>query len=97
MLAGAVAVVGAGDAAAGVDVDVVDAVAGVAVVDAVDDVDVVDEVIRFPFENLHSRTSQQGVLLNVPAMWPDQEKGSGLNSSWKYLFLKRFTKYIKYE
>ena len=72
--------------------DAVDAVVGV-VGEAVDVVDVVDD---FPFaKKILARTSQQRILLNVSVCWPDQEKGSGLNSSRKHLFVKRFTCNIK--
>ena len=73
--------------------DAVDAVVGV-VGEAVDVVDVVDD---FPFakKKILARTSQQRSLLNVSVCWLDQEKESGLNSSRKYLFVKRFTSNIK--
>ena len=72
--------------------DAVDAVVGV-VGEAVDVVDVVDD---FPFaKKILARTSQQRSLLNVSVCWLDQEKESGLNSSRKYLFVKRFTSNTK--
>jgi hypothetical protein len=72
--------------------DAVDAVVGV-VGEAVDVVDVVDD---FPFAKKFSQELlSKEVLLNVSVCWLDQEKESGLNSSRKYLFVKRFTSNTK--